>query len=213
MCHFHIESSFPPSIRVLLLWVLLYMCGVVSVGSHRLHIRRRCLNLCWRRIQRIPDVFCLFGISGPQFRSLTAILPFISHPPRLTPTPRFSSSFTLYPQISSSADRLSLALRSLAHQLRVHLQNALREKISSGKGDFSNDRKSEIRSELDEIRNQQSDSKLNRGKVIEQLKTLQEGIQKKVCHNRLVRLASSSWVRVADQGPQCFQGQGQVQVC
>lgn len=58
--------------------------------------------------------------------------------------------------------------------------NAIREKISSAKGDFSNDKKSQIRSELEEIRSQQSDSKLNRGKVIEQLKALQEGIQKKI---------------------------------
>ena len=37
-----------------------------------------------------------------------------------------------------------------------------------------------LRAELDSIRGQQSTSKLARGKVFEQLKTVQEGIQKKV---------------------------------
>lgn len=61
------------------------------------------------------------------------------------------------------------------------MQNAVKDRINFGKGDSGNDRKSDIKKELDEIRNQQSDNKLNRGKVIEQLKALQEGIKKKVC--------------------------------
>ena len=60
------------------------------------------------------------------------------------------------------------------------MQNAVKDKINLGKGDSGNDRKSQIKRELDEIRNQQSDKKLDRGKVHEQLKVLQEGIQKKV---------------------------------
>ncbi|KAF9646030.1 hypothetical protein BDM02DRAFT_375296 [Thelephora ganbajun] len=58
--------------------------------------------------------------------------------------------------------------------------DAINEKINSAKGDSGNDKRSQIRRELDEIRNQQSDNKLNRGKVLDQLKALQEGIQKKI---------------------------------
>jgi hypothetical protein len=75
------------------------------------------------------------------------------------------------------------ALGSLTHPspllVRGWLQNTVKEKISLGKGDSSKDRELQIGRELDEIRDQQSD-KLNRGEVIEQLKALQEGIQKKV---------------------------------
>ena len=66
--------------------------------------------------------------------------------------------------------------------MRGRVQSAVKKKISLAKGDSSNDKRWEIQGELDEIRNQQSDNKLNRGKVIDQLKTLQEGIRKKVCH-------------------------------
>jgi len=62
------------------------------------------------------------------------------------------------------------------------VQSAVKKNISLAKGDSSNDKRWEIQGELDEIRNQQSDNKLNRGKVIDQLKTLQEGIRKKVRH-------------------------------
>ena len=62
------------------------------------------------------------------------------------------------------------------------MQSAVKKNISLAKGDSSNDKRWEIQGELDEIRNQQSDNKLNRGKVIDQLKTLQEGIRKKVRH-------------------------------
>lgn len=66
--------------------------------------------------------------------------------------------------------------------MRGRVQSAVKKNISLAKGDSSNDKRWEIQGELDEIRNQQSDNKLNRGKVIDQLKTLQEGIRKKVCH-------------------------------
>jgi hypothetical protein len=80
------------------------------------------------------------------------------------------------------SDRLLIHLPLL---LRGRVQNAVKEKISHGKGDSGNDRKSQLEKELEELRDQQSDSKLNRGKVIEQLKALQEGIQKKVRHTSL----------------------------
>ena len=66
--------------------------------------------------------------------------------------------------------------------MRGRVQSAVKKNISLAKGDSSNDKRWEIQGELDEIRNQQSDNKLNRGKVIDQLKALQEGIRKKVCH-------------------------------
>jgi hypothetical protein len=85
------------------------------------------------------------------------------------------------------------ALESLTHPLpllaRCRVQNAVKEKISLAKGDSGNDRISQIRWELDDLRNQQSDSKLNRGKVIDQLKVLQEGIQKRVRHVFYLRLS------------------------
>ncbi|RPD67132.1 hypothetical protein L226DRAFT_608374 [Lentinus tigrinus ALCF2SS1-7] len=64
--------------------------------------------------------------------------------------------------------------------LQVKL-NAVREKIAlSQKGGAGNERRNALRAELDGIRGQQSTSKLARGKVIEQLKSIQDGIQKKV---------------------------------
>ena len=95
---------------------------------------------------------------------------------------------------------------------RGRVQNIVKEKINLAKGDSINDRKSQIRKDLDEIRVQQSDKKPNRRKVIEHLKVLQEGIQKNVRHIRFCPAYLVSHGRVTDQGPQCFQGQGQVQV-
>nr|VWO95496.1 Salicylate biosynthesis isochorismate synthase (EC (Isochorismate mutase) [Ganoderma boninense] len=63
--------------------------------------------------------------------------------------------------------------------LQVKL-NAVRDKLNVGKGGPGNERRNALRAELDTIRGQQSTSKLARGKVFEQLKTLQEGIQKKI---------------------------------
>lgn len=62
------------------------------------------------------------------------------------------------------------------------MQNAVKKNISLAKGDSDNGRRRELQEELNEIRNQQSENKLNRGRVFDQLKALQEGIQKKVCH-------------------------------
>ncbi|KAG2367373.1 hypothetical protein BDR07DRAFT_1469647 [Suillus spraguei] len=58
---------------------------------------------------------------------------------------------------------------------------ALREKISSAsQSGAGNDKRAALKAELDSIRGQQSSNKLNRGKTHEQLKTIQEGIQKKI---------------------------------
>ncbi|KAG2152249.1 hypothetical protein BD769DRAFT_28576 [Suillus cothurnatus] len=58
---------------------------------------------------------------------------------------------------------------------------AVREKISSAnQSSTGNDKRAALKAELDGIRGQQSSNKLNRGKTLEQLKTIQDGIQKKV---------------------------------
>ncbi|KAI0045298.1 hypothetical protein FA95DRAFT_131218 [Auriscalpium vulgare] len=57
---------------------------------------------------------------------------------------------------------------------------AVKEKISlTGKGGKGNERRNALRSELDNLRSQQSGNKQSRGKIFDQLKALQEGIQKK----------------------------------
>ncbi|KAI5893290.1 uncharacterized protein SCHCODRAFT_02621366 [Schizophyllum commune H4-8] len=59
--------------------------------------------------------------------------------------------------------------------------NVVRDKIggASGKGTL-NERRKVLRDELDEIRGQQSDNKASRGKILDQVKTIQDGIQKKI---------------------------------
>ncbi|KAI0660954.1 hypothetical protein C8Q70DRAFT_973733 [Cubamyces menziesii] len=58
---------------------------------------------------------------------------------------------------------------------------AVKEKISlTSKSGPGSERRNALKAELDSIRGQQSTNKLSRGKVIEQLKTLQDGIQKKI---------------------------------
>lgn len=58
---------------------------------------------------------------------------------------------------------------------------AVKEKISLiSKSEPGNDRRNMLRTELDSLRGQQSNSKASRGKVLDQLKALQDGIQKKV---------------------------------
>ncbi|OCH94074.1 hypothetical protein OBBRIDRAFT_789603 [Obba rivulosa] len=59
--------------------------------------------------------------------------------------------------------------------------SSVRDKIGlTSKSSPGNDRRNELRAELESIRGQQSTSKTARGKVLDQLKVLQEGIQKKV---------------------------------
>ncbi|RXW25301.1 hypothetical protein EST38_g618 [Candolleomyces aberdarensis] len=65
--------------------------------------------------------------------------------------------------------------------LQVKL-SAARDKISLATGGSgpANDRRTELRAELDEIRGQQSDNKLSRGKIFDQLKAHQESLQKQI---------------------------------
>jgi len=61
------------------------------------------------------------------------------------------------------------------------LQSAVKEKIAlATKPASGSDRRNVLRAELEGIRGQQSTLKNSRGKVLDQLKTIQEGIQKKV---------------------------------
>ena len=55
----------------------------------------------------------------------------------------------------------------------------MKEKISLFTKRGSGDSRRTLRAELDELRSQQSESKVSRGKIFDQIKTLQEGIQKK----------------------------------
>ena len=62
----------------------------------------------------------------------------------------------------------------------VFSQGTLREKISLATKPSGNDRRNTLRAELDSIREQQSSYKNSRGKILDQLRALQDGIQKKV---------------------------------
>lgn len=60
-------------------------------------------------------------------------------------------------------------------------QSAVKEKIGlASKSGPGNDRRNTLRTELDGIRDTQMSNKTSRGKIIEQIKALQDGIQKKV---------------------------------
>ncbi len=57
----------------------------------------------------------------------------------------------------------------------------MKEKISLvTRGGQGNEKRNALRAQLDELRSQQSGNKTSRSKIFEQIKTLQEGIQKKV---------------------------------
>ncbi|KAF8222177.1 hypothetical protein L208DRAFT_617497 [Tricholoma matsutake] len=71
-------------------------------------------------------------------------------------------------------------IKSEIDALQVKL-SAVRDKISlATKPNSSNDRRSVLRAELDSIRGQQFNNKASRSKVLEQIKGLQDGIQKKI---------------------------------
>ncbi|KAF9247053.1 hypothetical protein BU15DRAFT_84619 [Melanogaster broomeanus] len=58
---------------------------------------------------------------------------------------------------------------------------AIREKIAlTTKSGSGNDRRTALRAELDGIRDQQSSSKTSRGKIVDQIKALNDGVQKKL---------------------------------
>ena len=57
----------------------------------------------------------------------------------------------------------------------------MKDKISLATKDGSgNEKRNALRSQLDDLRSQQSGNKSSRSKIFDQMKALQEGIQKKV---------------------------------
>jgi hypothetical protein len=72
-------------------------------------------------------------------------------------------------------------------------KTAVKDKISlAAKSGPGQDRRTALRAELDGIRSQQSGNKASRGRILDQLKALQENIQKKVLHLLLVVLIIGS---------------------
>ena len=60
-------------------------------------------------------------------------------------------------------------------------QTAVKEKISlATKGGSGNEKRNTLRAQLDDLRSQQSGNKSSRSKIFEQMKALQDGIQKRV---------------------------------
>ena len=69
-------------------------------------------------------------------------------------------------------------------ELNVHVcdQSAVRDKISlATKGGSGNEKRNALKAELDSIRDQQSSNKLSRGKILDQVKSYNESISKRVC--------------------------------
>ena len=62
------------------------------------------------------------------------------------------------------------------------MQSAVQKKINLAESDSGENKRWEIQGELNDIRGQQSENKLNRGKVFDRLKALQERIRKRVRH-------------------------------
>jgi len=58
--------------------------------------------------------------------------------------------------------------------------NAVRDKIGRGSNSSGNDRRNELRAQLDELKGHQSVSKQSRNKIFEQMKIKQENMQKKI---------------------------------
>jgi len=67
------------------------------------------------------------------------------------------------------------------HVFTLLVQSAVREKISlATKSGPGNERRNALKSELDGIREKQSSNKASRGKILDQVKSYQESISKKV---------------------------------
>jgi hypothetical protein len=92
-------------------------------------------------------------------------------------------------------------------------QTAVKEKISLvTRGGQGNEKRNALRAQLDELRSQQSGNKTSRSKIFEQIKTLQDGIQKKVgpsVHTPFFSLLHNQ--HLLDKGPSKLQGQSKIQ--
>ncbi|KAL7282434.1 hypothetical protein ACG7TL_003905 [Trametes sanguinea] len=84
-------------------------------------------------------------------------------------------------EIDAVQVKLLAALPSEAVELISPAQTAVKEKIAlTSKSGPGSERRNALKAELDSIRGQQSTNKLSRGKIHDQLKTIQDGIQKKL---------------------------------
>ncbi|KAI0269148.1 hypothetical protein BC834DRAFT_932144 [Gloeopeniophorella convolvens] len=93
-----------------------------------------------------------------------------------TPTPATSSGKPDKADYDAEQESIRAEIDALQTKL-----NAVKEKISLvTKGGSGNERRNALRAELDEIRSQQSGNKASRGKIFDQMKALQDGIQKKI---------------------------------
>lgn len=92
----------------------------------------------------------------------------------------------------------TLSLPFLTKSNRLGRQNAVKEKIALVKGTGGNERRDALRAELDAIRGQQGNNKASRSKLLEQIQTIQTGIQTKVCD---VILTCASAHVIIDQSP------------
>jgi len=204
-------SEFPIlfSVWTLFLHPLLHICmrSVSGVEPSRPHDPPSMFG----HARRAYDVLLTcFVRSGSHFARLTHLQSnqfTISHPlvsPFTKPVPIFPSFFYLLPPPSWSLDHPSSVHSRITHSHSLPLlargcvQSAIKDKISRVKEDPGYDRKLQISWELDEIRNKQSENKLNRGKVLDELKALQERIQKKVHYVCHVNLSGFSYACVTD---------------
>ena len=89
----------------------------------------------------------------------------------------------------------------------------MKEKISLvTRGGQGNEKRNALRAQLDELRSQQSGNKTSRSKIFEQIKTLQDGIQKKVGTSvHILFFSLSHDQHLLDKGSSDFQGQSKIQ--
>ncbi|KAG1755685.1 hypothetical protein EDB19DRAFT_1956273 [Suillus lakei] len=103
------------------------------------------------------------------------------------PSPALSKTDLSGPAVTGSGKPDKAAYDAEQERIRTEIDGlqtklaAVREKISSAtQSGTGNDKRAALKAELDGIRGQQSSNKLNRGKIHEQLKTIQEDTQKKI---------------------------------
>jgi hypothetical protein len=91
----------------------------------------------------------------------------------------------------------------------------VKEKISlATKGGSGNEKRNTLRAQLDDLRSQQSGNKTSRNKIFEQMKALQDGIQKRVGTSvqiPFISLLCHRSFHFLDKGPSGFQGQSKIQ--
>jgi len=107
-------------------------------------------------------------------------------------------------------DREQEQIKAQIEALQVKV-SAVKDKINlTSKNGPGNDRRVELRAQLDSVRGQQSTSKVARGKVFDQLKSIQDGIQKKVKDLNAAK-AKAPYKTVADVDDRIKQLEKQVE--